>query len=207
MNAWLVRDNLKYTVIDNFFENANEVRQYALSKTFAKIPGDYPGLRCFVEETKYINKIKDKVKEFFDLQNIDDSKLDCMFQLIPSYYEEGWVHRDSNCHFAGVIYLSNNAPLEAGTSLCSKNDDGIDEIALRELNRHKNYFYANKPIDKSRYRKIRDYHNSKYTEKILVDNVFNRLLLYKGNVLHKERMFFGDSRESSRLTLVFFYRK
>ena len=198
---------MKYTVIDNFFEDANEVRRYALSKTFSKLPGDYPGIRCFVEEENYINKIKDKIKEFFEFDSIDDSKLDCMFQLIPSYYEEGWVHRDSRCHCAGVVYLTENAPVKAGTSLCFKNNDGIDELALQDLNRYKNYFYANNTVDKLRYRKIRDYHNSKYTEEVLVDNVFNRLLLYKGNILHKERMFFGDSKENSRLTLVFFYRK
>lgn len=37
-----------------------------------------------------------------------------------------------------------------------------------------------------------------------IGNVYNRLIMYDANILHKSTQYFGDSIENSRLTLVFF---
>lgn len=41
-------------------------------------------------------------------------------------------------------------------------------------------------------------------EELVIENHFNRLILYKSNILHRPQDFFGSNLEDTRLTLVFF---
>ena len=40
-----------------------------------------------------------------------------------------------------------------------------------------------------------------------IDNVFNRMVLYKANLIHRPNYLFGDTLENSRLTFTFFIGK
>lgn len=41
---------------------------------------------------------------------------------------------------------------------------------------------------------------------VIVDNVFNRLVFYNSNLLHRPQNFFGTTVDNARLTLVFFVK-
>ena len=196
---------MMYKVIDNFFDNPDAIRLSALQLKFEKLPGVYPGFRAFVKDSSIIQKIKDAIKTNTNI-DVDENRLDCAFQLSPAYYESGWVHRDDNCEYAGVVYLNKNTLIEAGTSLYKKNSV-FQESILMQLQKHKIAFYTEKDRDKIKIRKYRDFFNSNFEKTVNIDNIFNRMFMYKASQLHCENKFFGIDKETSRLTLVFFYRK
>ena len=192
-----------YKIIDNFFEDPLKVRKDALSLKFSKLNGIYPGYRAWVnKEVK--EKIALMLTSYTSIQEVDDDLLKCFYQISPAYYGSGWIHRDDNCRFAGVVYLNENTDRDAGTSIYEK-PSNISETALRELQKHKANFYNNKTSNRNDH--IRNFHNSNYKKIYSVDNVFNRLFLYKASLLHCENKFFGNTKETCRLTLVFFYHK
>jgi hypothetical protein len=124
------------------------------------------------------------------------------FQLITEDYEEGWVHSDLSTDgwcMAGVIYLTPNAPLDGGTSLYRLRTDQHPT-----QNEFKNKFYSNEHVNISDYRNERNAFNQHYEKTLEIGNVYNRLVMYNTEQLHRGDKFFGLSRETSRLTLVFF---
>jgi len=44
------------------------------------------------------------------------------------------------------------------------------------------------------------------TETMIVENIYNHIILYEGHEFHKANNFFGSTIEDSRLTLVFFVK-
>jgi len=194
------------TIVDNFYEDPYSIREYALRQQFTKCPtGHWPGIRSnslhnlnnrmdqeFIQRVLYL---------FFDLQkDVLSANFDINFQLIDQSYEEGWVHRDDSTTFAGVVYLTPDAPVDCGTSLYSR--IGPDDKGFDMTEKHK--FYNKEPIDITNYRKVRDTHNGQFIKTLDIGNVFNRLVVYPGNLYHRESKFFGSSTNNSRLTQVFF---
>jgi hypothetical protein len=47
---------------------------------------------------------------------------------------------------------------------------------------------------------------SAWKEDVAVENVFNRLVIYRGDLVHAATSYFGTEHRSKRLTLVFFWR-
>ena len=196
------------TVIDNFFDNPDEIRKYALSLEFNSPRGSYPGFRS--EQIAFINpklyeQINSRILSLFFDQNRDslDISVESQFQIIPEKFEEGWAHQDvdvSGRNIAGVIYLTPDAPLDCGTSIYrQKSEPDYNDLRLR------NEYYHKASIDDiEKYRKARDRYNSNFEKTLEVKNVYNRLLMYDTLEFHKESGFFGSLKENSRLTIVFF---
>jgi hypothetical protein len=198
---------LPITVVDNFFETPTLIRDFALSCEFPGSRGYHPGIRTNqIHEINpnlfhYINKKLFYL--FFDEKHDSvEWRVESQFQLTSAKYEEGWAHTDSselNWDIAGVVYLTPNAPVEAGTTIYRKiSEPNPAGYVLR------NQFYTGQEIDMDAYRKARDEHNSHFEKTLEIGNVFNRLVMYNVNDFHKESKFFGTNKEDSRLTLIFF---
>jgi hypothetical protein len=194
------------TVIDNFFDDPDSIREFALKQEFTKAGGVVPGVR-----TRPLNELNPDMFDmfcgklfsaFFDF-NITELKwnVEATFQLTSSYYQEGWVHADSSygdgVHMAGVVYLSPDAPVNAGTSIWRQVEtpNWNDDLKAK--------FYSDQQVDMKEYISARDKHNSHFEKTLDVGNVYNRLATYSSTEWHKENMFFGEGKQS-RLTLVFF---
>jgi len=196
-------------IYDNFFEDVDAVREYALSVEYTKHPGAVPGKR-----SEPISRLNPELFNTFQMKIINlmygagdyDVAIDAFFQWVPEHYEEGWVHTDNlgmenEPTIAGVIYLTPNAPLDAGTSVYKKT--AASDLTVRSHG-IKNKFYQDEPINMSDYRLERDLHNASYEKTIDVANVYNRLFIYNTTQLHRENRFFGKTINDSRLILVFF---
>jgi hypothetical protein len=196
-------------IYDNFFDDPDAVRNYALSLEYTKHPGPVPGKR-----SEKLSELNYDLFNIFQMKIINlmygagdyDVGIDAYFQWVPEHYEEGWVHVDNvggenEPTIAGVIYLTPNAPLYAGTSVYQKTVASDLSVIAHGM---KTTFYQDDPVDMSEYRLNRDLHNSKYEKTIDVANVYNRLFIYNTTQLHRENKFFGTTIENSRLILVFF---
>jgi hypothetical protein len=194
-------------VVDDFFEDPDSIRNYALSLDYAKPDDNYPGVRTELLDTLNDTLFKSLSLRLFSL--LYDFKVhragghvQACFQLITEEYEEGWVHSDLSTDdwcIAGVVYLTPNAPLSGGTSLYK-----LTTATHPEQSKHKNVFYSNAAIDIDTYRKARDTFNDHYEKTMQISNVYNRLVMYNTNQLHRGDIFFGNNKENGRLTLVFF---
>ena len=192
-----MRTNL--IIVDDFYNNVDEVRKFALSQPF-NVKGNYPGVRtgCLINDStrENIQKIVEphggKIVDWLESDEYTGS-----FQMATSR-ERTWVHsdnvnnsylHDSPNYWGGVLYLNPDAPLEGGTS-----------------------FYRSK-VNKSIYNHNYDHLASdvysqdmtKWDIATEVKNIYNRLILFRGDQWHSSSTYFGHDDETGRLTQVFFF--
>lgn len=192
-----MRTNL--IIVDDFYNNVDEVRKFALSQNF-DVEGNYPGKRsgCLINDStrENIQKIVEphggKITDW-----LESDKYTGSFQITTSK-ERSWVHSDNVNksylfnpfnYWGGVLYLNPDAPLEGGTS-----------------------FYRSK-INKSIYNHNYDHLASdvysqdmtKWDIATEVKNIYNRLILFRGDQWHSSSTYFGHDNETGRLTQVFFF--
>ena len=199
------------TIIENFYENPDAVRHFALSQKYqfrrdlkdAKYV--FPG--CRTKDLSIINKplfekVCSKIVSVFHNSEHDYMRwaITTSFQSVSAEFERGVIHTDGNTVFAAVLYLSPDAPLESGTSLFkpNKNFDAVNyEKALKD---------NDKRFDAGQIAMDTSYH-SMFDEIVRVNNVYNTLILYEGRHYHAANQFFGKTLKDSRLAQVFFVSK
>lgn len=199
------------TIIENFYDNPDAVRTFALSQKYQfrrEIKNAryvFPG--CRTKDLSLINKplyenVCKKIVSIFHNSEHDYMRwaITTSFQSVSAEYDRGVIHTDSNTVFAAVLYLSPDAPLESGTSLFKPNkcfDAAKYELALKE---------NDKRFDAGKIAMDTAYHNM-FDEIVRVNNVYNTLILYEGRHYHAANKFFGENLKDSRLAQVFFVSK
>lgn len=194
--------------IDNFYDDPNSVREFALQQSYDKDPeGRWPGKRTDLLDK--INKplFDDFCKKLFSYY-FDYSRTSITwqvytgFQLIDrlsddpnSMKNHGWIHKDKETVLAGIIYLTPEIETNCGTSL----HELVDESKLCK-DKTKQMYYKD-GIDKNYDQVLKD-HNSCFKEKRRFENVYNRLVAYDASEYHKADSYF--TKENPRLTQVFF---
>ena len=188
-------------VIDDFYKNVDEIRNYALSQIYQP-PENHGavGYRC--ESGK---KIMDGTKKMFET---------LLGGTIPNGSKHGeWGYSTNGCFqwcnvrvpivyhcdsqkYAAIIYLTPNAPPNCGTSFF----------------RHKNYKIRNSSIfSKSDWYKSDLNHKEPHLDKTqweIVDsvgNVYNRLVIFDAQYIHAVTEYFGEDINNSRLFQLFFF--
>jgi len=150
-------------IIDNFLLNPDMVREQAIQLEYP-FTGQFPGMRSHACDDEYQKFFTTRISDILNVR-IHEYVMDSFcFQLC---YEgsKTWIHKDG-CDWAGVLFLSPDAPLESGTGLYNDKDELVTALG----------------------------------------NVYNRLVLYKGNLNHSSMLAgFGNTPASGRLTQVFFF--
>jgi len=172
-------------IVDDFYSNPDQVRDYALKQPFG-VKGNYPGSRT----APWLDQgLKATIAHIVSAAGgsvtdwMENSGYNGAFQICTAI-DRTWIHADSYNTWAGVCYLTPNAPLSAGTALY----------------RHK---------ASGEYFKTTDNHEGNdYTKWDMVDyiaNKYNRLVLYRGNLFHASVDYFGDNFQNGRLFQTFFF--
>ena len=198
------------TIIDNFYENPDEIRQFALQQKFTychelkNIDYVFPGCRTkdlFEIDATLYEKVCKKLVSVFHNTKQDAMRwaISTSFQVVEAKFERGVLHQDGNTIFAGVIYLTPNAPLNAGTSLFKPNSSFNEESYQAALKQSETNFKSNQPVST-------EFH-SMFDETVRVNNVYNTLILFNAQTYHAANEFFGDSLATGRLAQVFFINK
>jgi hypothetical protein len=194
-------------VFDNFYENPDLWREFALSLEFYKGDrGSWPGLR-----SEFLNKLNPNLFKFFsdkmmfilkDYGYTEFIELQTTFQLIDETYGRGWVHDDDpKFTVAGVIYLSPDAPEGSGTTLYSDqtdfNGEFYSEIFMKDV------LVANEE-ERLQYDKYRTDQIAHFTRTTEIGHVYNRCIIFDPRTWHSADNFFGKDKQDTRLTQVFF---
>ncbi len=100
--------------------------------------------------------------------------------------------------WAGVCYLTPDAPVNGGTGLFRHKETGLETPPRLE-----DGSYDKEYLEKVIYPDSRD--DSKWDMTAMVGNKYNRLVLYRGDMFHKSLEYFGKDLESGRLFQTFFF--
>ena len=178
---------MKTTLIitDDFYTHPDRVRDYALAQKF-EVKGNYPGMRT----SPYLpDDLKDSIQAIVQHAGgkvtnwFEGSGYTGAFQICTAN-DRTWIHADSYNTWAGVCYLTPNAPLSAGTALYRHKATGNCEFV------GENY---------------EGYDYTKWDMTDYVANKYNRLVLYRGNLFHASVDYFGYDNKSGRLFQTFFF--
>jgi hypothetical protein len=107
-------------------------------------------------------------------------------------------HTDSRklCRYAGVIYLTPNAPPTGGTSFyrlrLPNGSLGGNTCPPPHANLREALGVTGLPLEA-------------WKEDVSIPNVFNRLLIYRADLVHSATSYFGVEKRSKRMTVVFFW--
>ena len=186
--------NCSLIIVDNFYNNPMDTRNYILSQDF-EVRGNYPGQRTYsfatpeLKETiqKYVMPFAGKITDF----PMDKGSYNGAFQYTTSR-DRSWVHVDGFNNWAGVLFLTPDAPLSSGTAFYQFCDGTISEDDQK---------YTQSKEETDRFSQDM----TKWTQVDKVGNVFNRLILFNSKNYHMSMDYFGDNKYNGRLFQVFFF--
>jgi hypothetical protein len=195
------------TVVDDFFEYPDEVREFALQQEYLPDPENkWPGERSnFLHESNPVlfNSIVNKVFSlFYDLHKTEISwNASVCFQKVDGKYQEGWVHADDNI-CTGIIYLSKSKN-KCGTTIYRP----IDPVNTTFKNSNKKIeSFTNTNLITST-ENFRLENNKQFRPTVTVQEEYNRLVFFDGSLIHGANNFYGNDDDSARLTIIFFIRR
>jgi glycosyltransferase involved in cell wall biosynthesis len=177
-------------IVDDFYEDPYSVREFALKQEFEPNLNYYKGSRS---NDQYIVP---GTKEAFEkimgrkITNWTETHGMCgRFQYCTA--EDALVYHCDSQTFAGMIYLTPDAPYSCGTSLFAHKKTGL---------RNENDF-GNVDI----FGETGFYDKTKFELVDTVGNIFNRLVLFDAKCIHSANEYFGTTKENSRLFHLFFF--
>lgn len=184
-----MRTNL--IVVDDFYNNPDETRAFALAQEFG-VKGNYPGFRT----RSFLNDgVKDTINRILSgvsgqvtswLLDANNDGYTGAFQLCTSG-DRTWIHTDQYNTWAGVLYLTPNAPVTGGTALYKHKVSGERCLVDNSLHQKDSYDYTQwEIVDR-------------------IGNVFNRLVLFRGDMYHASVDYFGSDMQTGRLFQTFFF--
>jgi len=174
-------------ITDDFYSNPDSVRQFALSQEFS-VQGNFPGLRTksFLDQgikdaiQTIIWNAGGEVTEWHARDGLSGS-----FEMATSQ-NRSWIHTDHFNTWAGICYLTPDAPITGGTGLFQYRANGA--VRASEL--------------------TEGYDAQDMTKWQLCDviaNRYNRLALYRGDLFHTSLDYFGHDMHTGRLFQLFFF--
>lgn len=169
-------------IIDNFLDKPDVVRNSVLNIEFDRT-GQYPGLRSARADEDYEGYVRNKIESAMG-KTVKEFKLDSFAFQLCLEGEKTWIHMDHNAQWAGVLYLQPDAPIAAGTGIFRHIESKIYEGPCKHTSTN----------------------DDEWELITLIGNVYNRLVLYRAPLYHRSLVAgFGNSKETGRLTQVFFF--
>jgi len=196
----------KVIVVDDFYANPDKVRAHALSTDYADItPTDYPGLQSKL--SLRADALTTAFNELVRARICTDAARFTWggFRCITKATGEGAkVHADIGIDWAAMVYLTPNAPMEAGTGFFRHRETGFEGPPSDRQARALGFRDAADFDDKIIRRDMGDPSTWELTS--LVGPVYNRLVLFRGcRLYHAPLAGCGDDAASGRLTHNFFF--
>jgi hypothetical protein len=200
-----------YWVLDDVLANVNEVRERCLAKTewemgFPHTGEVWPGMRAspaLLDDE--LVQLDAQVCEAIGQKKIWVEQTEAGIRLNHNCVQvvgslEGAVkpHTDSShlCRYAAVLYLNPDVPEYCGTSFFRQRMPGGQLGGNIVLPPHRNLAEA------LGNRFVRP---DAFIEDVRVAHRYNRLLVYKANLIHSASAYWGMEMAAKRMTAVFFW--
>ena len=172
-------------ITDDFYSNPDSVRDFALKQDFA-VRGNFPGNRTdtfLTDDVKVTvqNIVRGAAGEVTDWHA--HPGLTGCFEIATAL-NRSWIHTDHHNTWAGVCYLTPDAPHTGGTGL-----------------------FRHKASGATMSHELAEYESQDMTKWDLVDvigNKYNRLVMYRSDLFHTSLDYFGSDLHNGRLFQLFF---
>lgn len=201
-------------IIDNFFNDPDEIRDIGLSLEKTENKNAYPGKRTkplHLVHKEFFNWSTNKIASTVFNNQPEDFNLTFdayqTFQFIKPNPKEGhgWIHNDNSFEFTAIVYLSKHK--NCGTSLFKRKEgcfpvqknSFVDNNIIK-----KEYYGSNKKYDQ-RYFNARDEQNQGYERTVKVESIYNRLFLFDSFQFHGVENFYDPKLKEDRMTLITFF--
>ena len=191
------------TVVDGFFKDPDPVLELAESVEYDDIAEtNYTGVASSnnlkeIDEDLFNIIIERLFGYYWDLINPLDYQMYMEFHRIDSLSKgilnKGVIHSDSSIA-GGVIYLNKNPLKNTGTSFYNLVDESYkpSNDFLESMRR----YHSGKDVDE--LEKKCKMHYNKYEETMRVQNQYNRLCMYSGDVFHAPTSYGNQIRYTLR---------
>ena len=178
-----------FIVIDNFYEDPDLIRKFALSQEFKNHENYHKGKR-----TDQLFKFQG-LKESFEsilgnkIKGWDDYGVNGCFQYCIGG-DQLVYHRDSQ-QYAGVLFLTPDAPPDCGTTFYRSK---YTKKMKAETDEEFSIVFKHGFLDSTGFDVVD-----------VVGNVYNRLVLFDAQQIHSASNYFGNETENGRLFQIFFF--
>tara|TARA_B100001029_G_scaffold1151_1_gene861 strand:- start:20 stop:628 length:609 start_codon:yes stop_codon:yes gene_type:complete len=192
-------------VVDDFLDNPDAVREYALAQKFEMFGGkNWPG--CDSSDSHGSEEMTKECSEVVGMELAIKPENKCSYFRHTRVGQHGsqHIHFDPNpgLVWAGVLYLTPTVHPTGGTKFWKHTATGWEKAPTNEegaehgLHSHQ---------DMVRFFNIEGKDESKWTE---LDNVafkYNRLVMFNPSMWHSNGDWFGTTHEDARLVQLFFF--
>ena len=177
-----------YTVVDNFYENPDAVREFALSLEFNYHPDYHKGKRT--DQCYRFDGLKERFEQLVGrkITNWEKYGTNGCFQYCIG--GDQLVYHCDTQQYAGVLFLTPNAPVTTGTSLFRS----IHTKNMKVPEKDHAKVFQNGYLDPTQFERVDS-----------VGNVYNRLILFDSLTIHAASEYFGSTKENGRLFQLFFF--
>ncbi len=188
-------------VVDNFYKDPYEIREFALSRTSYNPHIEYhKGQRT--EENFRPEGVKEAIEKLMQrkITAWEEHGANGVFQFCTS--EDALVYHVDPQSYAAVVFLTPDAPPECGTTFYRSKVNGLREAptdqTAEQLNKTKEHLTSE--IFGAGF-----YDKTKFETVDVIGNVFNRLVIWDAKLIHAASEYFGSNMNNSRLFHMFFF--
>ncbi len=191
-------------IVDDFLNNAEQLREAGLKLSYPDVQGNFPG-RNSVERIN-IEGLEDIVSRLVGepLVPMPPPESHAKFRLTRAADTgRAKVHID-RAHWSGILYLSRPEDCQGGTEFFRHKRTNTDRAPVNDQELQALGYDSQEAM----YRDIvkKDTNNDDAWEKIMeVPMRFNRLILLRPWLWHTAGRAFGDSAENARLVYLMFF--
>ena len=176
-----------YVVVDNFYTNPDSVREFALTCDF-QYHNTHKGRRT---ETCYrFDGLQERFEQIIGKKIINWEKYGTngCFQYCVS--DDLLVYHCDMQQYAGVLFLTPDAPVNAGTCLLRS----IHTKKMKVPHEEHAIVFNKGFLDRNEFEVVD-----------VVGNIYNRLVLFDSQHIHSAMEYFGNTKETGRLFQLFFF--
>lgn len=190
--------NKRFWVVDNFYDDPQAVREYALAQTY------YPGEGAVGSRTRkqfFFKGVVEKFEEIMQKEIMREGEhgwhmpgINGRFQWSPAGTTQ--VYHCDEQQYAAMVFLTPDAPPECGTGFfqCKRTKRRHNQEVNWSAGEGSIVFPGDTFLDGTRYELVDK-----------VGNVFNRLVIFDGGLIHSALNYFGSKIDNSRLHHMFFF--
>jgi hypothetical protein len=178
-----------FVVVDNFYKNPDNIREYAMRQDFQPNIEYHKGKRALSSSFRFPG-LKEKFEKILrrTITNWENYNTNGCFQYCVA--EDKSVYHCDSQQYAGIIYLSPDCPPQTGTCFYRSKHTKKMKVSSEE---HGTVF-------KHGY-----YDSTEFELVDVVGNVYNRLILFDAKMIHAAPTYFGDNLQNGRLFQLFFF--
>lgn len=192
------RDHKDLIVVDNFYENPDLVRSFAMNSLGFEPSNYHKGQRS--KERFYLNGTKERFEKIIGrkITNWDHPNYaNGVFQFTTA--QDPIVYHVDTQTYAAMVFLTPNAPLETGTAFYKSKFTGA--TIFDGTHNQEEFDKTFKGVSTN----LNFYDSTQYELMDEVANVYNRLVLFNAKRIHAASKYFGDEILNARFFQLFFF--